>query len=340
MKLLEYRPEHFDLLSDATRRKDPCSSLLHRPFVNYYYASRDWCKLYLVLQVDGTVGGILGLEHLRFEHAGRPVDLGFGSNFYSLQPGAGGLLFLHWLKTCEVGVVFGGSEDSHRILRQQQWTYYPGVKSYRLNRAYPRYPGEAKWKGAAKAVLGWLRPRLARYARRLPAEAAAVTVREEHDYHDDLLPRTSSFSFRFAPPPEYLAWRYNTRLPFIRYRLFRVLHGGAPAGYVVLNDLPDRLLVAQCDCESPSMLAWGVLRSLVEASREDTRPREVLLTCCHPPMQQIYQQFGFTEVGEDRPFVLGSLRRRRELPSTDCSTWLINVDVGDNGLRAPFRDQP
>jgi len=339
MKLIEYTPEHFQLLRDAAE-KTSAPDLLHRPFVDYYYTTSEWCQLYLALFEDGTVGGVVGLDHLRFEHTSHHLDLGFGSNFYSLKPGAGGYLFLHWLKSCDIGIVFGGGEDTHRIIRQQKWVYYPGVKIYRLNRSYPRYPGDALWRRAAKRAFEWMRPRLSRYARRIPrAAAATITVQEEQDYEDSLLPRTSPFSFRFAPSRAYLAWRYNTRLPFIRYRLFRVLSRGETAGYVILNDLPDRLLVAQCDGENPSVLAHGALLSVLKASREDNRAREVILSCSHPEMQQVYKRFGFQESQEVRPFVLGSLRRRQELPPLDTSTWLINVDMGDNGLRAPFRDQ-
>ena len=35
-------------------------------------------------------------------------------------------------------------------------------------------------------------------------------------------------------------------------RLFRIIHRGATAGYVILNDLPEQLLVAQCDASADS----------------------------------------------------------------------------------------
>lgn len=340
MKLIEYSPDQFGPMSAAVARKDPSSSLLHRPFVDYYYATRGWCKLYLFCLDDGSVGGTVGVDLLRFEGAGRETTVGFGSNFYSMQPGAGGYLFLQWLRSCRLGLVFGGSEDVHKILRQQKWTYYGGVMTYLLNRAYPPHPGDAAWRTALKWGLQRLRPRLAAYAARLPSEVARNTaVREESSYQEDLLPGRSPFTFRFAPPVDYLAWRYDTRLSFVRYRLFRVLRGGATAGYVVLNDLPDRLLVAHCDGDDPATLAHGVFLSVLEAAREDRVAREAVLTCCHPGMQDVYRRLGFKQSRNERPFVLGSARHRGELPPPDTAGWLINFDIGDNGMRAPFRDQ-
>jgi len=339
MKLIEYTPEQAPLLRQTVGHKNPFSSLLHPPFVDYYYTTNRCCRLYLIMLEDGTVGAILGLERLRFEWNGRELELGFGSNFCSVRPGVGGVLFMHWLKSCQGGVVFGGSEETHRIIHQQKWTYYPGVKSYRLNRSYPSYHGEAKWRSVAKSAREWICLRLARYATRIPAIAAATTVHEEVHYDRTLLPSSSPFSFRFAPTLEYLAWRYNTGLSFVRYRLFRILQDGATRGYVVLNDQPHRLLIAQCDGDDPAVLSYGVLLSVLKASRDHGVPREVVLTCCHPVMRRIYERFGFVDSAEERPFALGSLRREVDLPATDTSNWHINIDVGDNGLRAPFLDQ-
>src|SRR5205807_9440999 len=142
-----------------------------------------------------------------------------------------------------------------------------------LNRSYPAYPGEARWRRAAKWLREHWRHRLSRYASRLPPGAAAISVREEQAYTEDLLPQASPFAFRFAPPLDYLAWRYHTALSFVRYRLFRILQGATTLGHVILNEAPDRLLVAQCDGADAATLAHGVLRSIPEASRADRQPR-------------------------------------------------------------------
>lgn len=49
-----------------------------------------------------------------------------------------------------------------------------------------------------------------------------------------MLPGHSPFTFRFAPRVEYLNWRYNLSLSFVRYRLFRILAGARSIGYIIL----------------------------------------------------------------------------------------------------------
>jgi hypothetical protein len=337
MKLAQYRSEDYDRLCEVAARVPAAAALAHRPFVDHFYATSDASRLHLLNLPDAAIAGTLGLEGLRFEHDGRELLIGSPTNYYSLHPGAGGYLFLHWLKTYKVGMVFGGSADTHRILQQQSWTYYPGVKVYLLNRAYPPQPGEPRWKTAAKWLREKLRPTLRHDAARMRRAApAALTVREEHVYTDDLLPSRTPFAFRFAPTAAYLSWRYATQLSFVRYRLFRILSDGCTAGYVILNDQPDRLLVAHCDGDDPVTLAYGIALSVAAASCHDRRPREVLLTSAHAAMQPIFERFGFRPSRQERPFVLGSLRHRNLLPPTDTSNWLINYDIADNGLRPPF----
>lgn len=341
MRLVEYKPEHFDLVRRAAERMG-AQSLRHRPFVDHYYATREGCRLYMALDDDGEISATVGVDQMRFEYESRPLLMGFGTNFHSLQPGSGGYLFMQWIKSCEVGMVFGGTADTHRILTQQKWTYFQGVKTYFLNPRYAVEPGEPAWRIVAKwGLRNFARKTdIGRRAPEISREAESnVFVQEESDYSENLLPRCSPFTFRFAPTLDYLRWRYDTRLSFVRYRLFCILEAGNPAGYVILNDAPERLIVAQCDANSPTTLAYGVLLSLAEVFREARRPREVLLTACHPQMQALYRRHGFvTRDRWDRPFALG-LRRSKIEMSPDTSNWLINYDWGDNGLRAPFLDQ-
>ncbi len=94
MKLTEYRPEHFEALRKAATRVGPNVGLTHRPFVDYYYGSRDWCKLYLFVDEQETVQGVIGVDRMRFEYCGREMLLGFATNFYAFQHGVGGYLYL------------------------------------------------------------------------------------------------------------------------------------------------------------------------------------------------------------------------------------------------------
>jgi hypothetical protein len=340
LRIVEYIPEQFEILRRAANQIGPKSSLAHRAFVDYYYTGNEWCHLDLVLGDDGCVVGTFGTDRMTFQAFSREMTFGLGSNFHSRLPGSGGYLWMKWLKSFPYVFVFGGSEDTHRICRSQGWTYFSGVKIYLLNKPYEPLPGEAWWRKLAKSVLRrTARSKLAKFTGRISSQAfQGLTIREENAYTEDLLPRHSPFTFRFSPSVEYLAWRYNTTLSFVRYRLFRILQRGAGIGYVILNESPDRIIVAQCDGKDPAALARGVLLSILEVGHKDTKPRAVLLSSSHAIMQKIYEQFGFRAEPEERPFAIKSSRGSLDL-GTDTSNWLINFDWGDNGLRVPFLNQ-
>ena len=341
MPAIEYAPQHFEQLRAFVARLGIPLSLTHRPFVDYYYASGQSCRLYLFVANDGKIVATYGLDRMRFEHAGRIMTIGAGSNYYSAEPGAGGLLFMHWLKACPIGLVHGGSADTHRIIRGRNWAYYDGIRDFILNNPYDPNPGEPRWRVVAKHILRHaIRSELPKYASRIPAEIRTrVSVREEKSYTEDLLPRESPFTFRLAPTLDYLNWRYNTALSFMRYRLFRVLEGGRTKGYVVLNESSKQIIVAHCDGSDARTVAYGVLLSLLQAGREDRAPRTVLLSSSHVVMQDIYRSFGFRSTRSSRPFAIGTLTGPCEV-QLDTSNWLVNFDWGDNGLRFPFLDQP
>ena len=127
-------------------------------------------------------------------------------------------------------------------------------------------------------------------------------------------------------------------LSFVRYRLFRILLGDRSIGYVIINDSPERVIISQCDGDEALSLTYGVLLSLLEVAGSDERPRTVHLSSSHPEMQRVYELFGFKEAAGGRPFAMGTLRRKIDVPD-DTSGWLINYDLSDNGLRPPFWDQ-
>ena len=340
VQMVEYTPELFDALQRMAKHLGPQCSLAHRPFVDYYYASSDRCRLFMILANDGETIATIGLEKMPFEYDSQKIVAGFGSNFFSLRSGVGSYVFLHSLKSCPVGLVYGGSEETHKILRRRNWVFFTGVRNYALNKLYCSYPGQAKWRAAAKWVLRHTRrKRISEYGSRIPANVAAkLSVREEQNFTHNLLPSVSPFRFRFTPTPDYLNWRYNTSLSFVRYRLFRILEKEKTMGYVVLNDSPERILVAQCDGEDADTLAYGVLLSILQAGRQDTMPRAVFLVSSYPRMQKIYERFGFEKDRPDRPFALGPLGANLQA-DRDTSNWNVNLDWGDNGLRCPFLDQ-
>ncbi|HVH66980.1 MAG TPA: hypothetical protein VM716_03860 [Gemmatimonadales bacterium] len=337
MRVVEYAPHLFGSLQRIAEHVGPGSSLTQRAFVDHYYAGSEWCSLLMMLADDGSAIATIGLEKMPFVYDSQEICLGCGSNFYSLRPGVGSYLFLSWLRLSSAGLVLRGTEDTHRILRSQKWMYIKGVRTYELNRAYLAYPAEAGWRVAAKWVMRHTRPqrplpeRVLRMVGNIPSE---FSVREERRYTQDLLPRRSPFRFRFAPSADYLNWRYNTSLSFVRYRLFRVLQNADTVGYVILNDSPDRIVVAQCDGEDVETLAYGVVLSVLEATYDDAELRPISLASSHAQMQVIYEQFGFKERWIDRSFAVSPLRNLHVDP--DTSSWLVNLDWGDDVLFGLF----
>jgi len=345
MRIAKYQAGDTALLKSFAHRLCTYHSLRYPAFVDYYYARSPWCELLTLTGDSGEVAGVLGVERMEFAAGDRRMTLGFGSNFAAFESGAGGLLFLHWLKSCDFGLVFGGSPDTHRILRQQNWTWYPSIRVLRINRTYELRPDAAWWKRFAGAILRSILPGtdLAERIRRARADGApGVAVTEQQRFSPEMLPKQTAFAFRFAPGVEYLNWRYNTELPLVRYRVFRIDTGSdtgnGPGGYVVVNQQPRRLVIAQCDGEDPLVLTQGILAALETICREDRVRREVFLTSSHAEMLDAFRSLGFRDGKREYPFAVGSLRHAPAMPQ-DTGKWLVSFDWGDNGLRAPFPGQ-
>jgi len=340
LRIIEYSPDWYDALVRAVKPRRPESALIHRPFVDHYYTSQDWCKLILALDRNDRVVGTLGVDRMRFESESGEMTLGFSSNFNSFVPGVGSFLFLRRLKECPLGLVFWTTEDTQKVIRSLDWTYYPGVRRHYLNYSYPAFPGDRIWRKTAKKLLRKIPgKKIGLYASRLKdASAAGITVHPEQEFSRDLLPGKSPFSFRFTPDVAYLNWRYNTELSFVKYRLFRIMKDQTTVGYVVINDKPNCLIVAQCDGVDPVTLAYGVMSVIVQVGRQDRIPRTVMLTSSHPKMRQLYREFGFRASTSDETFAVGGYKQDVTL-NPDTTTWLINFDWGNNELQTPFLDQ-
>jgi hypothetical protein len=340
LRLSEYTPDDFPALLRAASQTPHAPSRRHRPFVDYYYTTHPGCRLYLVRDDAGEILSTLGIDKMPVRMGSRDLVAAVGTNFHSLQKGAGGLLFLQWLRAAPISFVFGGSPDTHHIIKARKWTYFPGVKTYQLNSPLSFQPGEPMWRKAAKFARHQMMPPvppLKRLSRLGQSDFQDLRVIEEQSYTEDLLPANSPFVFRLNPDIPYLSWRYALGLSFVRYRLFRILRNETSVGYVIINDHPQRVMVAQADCDDPSTLAHGILLSLVETTRNDARPREISLASSHTMMQTLFTQFGFRASKIDRPFVLGTARGGVDF-STDTSAWLVNRDWADDGLRTPFLD--
>lgn len=342
MPIVEYTSDYFDALQELVARVPRLMNLAHRPFVDYYYASRSWCKLYLSLSESGEIVATLGRELRRFEYNSSEITIRTGSNWFSVHPGAGRQLsrYSAMSNPNTYGMVLTASPVAINALRHMNWVGIPGVAGYFLNGCSLR-PWNSWWKSAANLLVRQCAgKRISKFGSRIPAEAVSrVSIQEEFAYTADLLPQRTPFSFRFAPSLEYLDWRYNLSLSFVHYRLFRILAEGMTIGYVILNDSPEQMIVAQCDAEDATLLSYGILLAILEAGREDRSPRTVFLSCCHSEMQPIFEKFGFrTWLREDLPFGFLTLPPQLDR-DPDISGWLVNYDWSDNGLQAPFLDQ-
>ena len=342
MRTIRYQRGDAAMLEKLAGKLPAGHGLRYPEFVDYYYAGSPWCSLRILLDDEDEVLGVLGLERMPFSIGDERLTLGFGTNFAAFAPGAGGLLFLQWMKDCDFGLMFGGSGDAHRLVQGRRWTRYANVRPYYLNRAYEFRPGEPWWRRLARKVLLRMAPSVdvAETARRVLRDGSpAVEVVEERRFTDDMLPEQTPFGFRFSPDAEYLDWRYHTELPFVRYRLFRIESARRPAGYVVINQRPSRLLVAQCDGDDPLVLCRGIFAALAVACKEVGRRCEVLLSSSHALMQETFRRYGFRQGRKECPFFIGGLNAAPQI-SADTSRWLVNFDWGDKGLRPPFLGRP
>lgn len=342
MAIVEYSPELFQDLQEMVARVPRNMNLTHRPFVDYFYASSEYCKLYLFLSDSGRVLGTFGRQLLHFENQGREITVRIGSNWFSCKPGVGGLLSKHaaLANPNTYAMTFVVSREALQVLDHYHWISISGVNGYFLNGCSLR-PWDAWWKVAANSIARQMGGRrIKSLTAQIPHEASArITICEEHSYSSDLLPQRSPFRFRLAPTVEFLNWRYSLALSFVRYRLFRVIAAGATVGYVILNESPQQIIVAQCDGEDATMLAFGILMAIAQVGGEDRRPRTVFLSCCHAEMQKVFEAGGLSRwLRGNLPFGFRTLPPDLDL-SSGISTWLVNYDWSDNGLQAPFLDQ-
>lgn len=333
MRLVRYTPDRYP---QVARVATPRSGLSHEPFVNHYYATREACQLHLLFDDRHEIAGTIGIELMPFEYGGVPHTVAVASNLQSFMPGAGGYLYVRWIKASSVAMVFGGSPETHRILRNQKWTYYSGVRTYYANWRYPAHPDERLLRSLAKTALRWSsipRDISSRIQRTSPA---AVTVDEKWAYDDSLLPQGQSpFAFRMAPSLEYLRWRYGLNLSFARYRLFSIADAGRPVGYVVIHDRKDQVVVSHADGTDAQLLAFGILKALVSATAADPHRRGIYLTSSHEQMQRIFEAAGLRPARADRDLAMLARAGATRFPP-DTSRWLTNFDWGDNSLRPPF----
>ena len=341
MQINQYTSGDHSTLSRLCAELPEYHNLCYPEFVDYYYASTDWCRLWLMQDDDEKVFGVVGVEKIPFTTPDGPTSLGFGSNFYAFQSGAGAFLFLHWARECDFGIQFGGSADAKRLVDHQKWTRLSGIQTLQINAAWAEPPGESGWRLMAKRLLRHspLRTRIDhRVGEMLRRGGHRVEAVPERNFTADMLSFESSYAVRFTPDAEYLNWRYATDLEFVRYRIFRLTQNGESCGFVVLNEQPHRVLVAHADATDSLTLSQGIFAALAQVCAGAMRGCGVLAVSSCPVVQAALIAAGFKARSKSRDIAIGGLRKQPGFTS-DTSQWLINFDWGDNGLRAPFLGQ-
>lgn len=341
MQINSYSSGDHATLAKLCAELPPYHNLCYPDFVDYYYGSTNWCRLWMMQDESEKVFGVVGVEKMPFSTPDGPVELGFGSNFYAFQSGAGAFLFLHWARECDYGIQFGGSEDARRLVDHQKWARLTGIQTLQINAAWAEPPGESSWRLAAKRLLRHspLRTRIDRTAADMIRRGGlGIEAVPEPRFTADMLPDSSPYPVRFAPRPDYLNWRYATDLDFARYHIFRLTLDGESCGFVVLNEQPHRVLVAHADATDAWVLSQGIFAALAQVCTGRMRGCGVLAVSSCPVVQEALTAAGFRVRSKARDIAIGAPRKQPTF-TTDTSQWLINFDWGDNGLRAPFLGQ-
>lgn len=315
-------------------------SLRYPDFVDHYYGASESCRLFLLRDDSGRILSCAGVEKLPLSTPDGPKTLAIGTNYHAFQPGAGAFLFLHWFRSGDLGALYGGSPDARNLVLNQKafaLAELAGLKTLQTNHAYADSPSESTWRRVAKSLLRHspFRTRVDERSRRMlergPVRIEAVP---ESRFSSDMLLPASGFAVRLNPSCEWLNWRYATDLSFVKYRLFRIVADQQPAGFVVLNEQPHRVLVAQADGPDAWTLSQGICAALAQSCRQSRRRTGVLLTSSQPAVLTAFREFGFQEHRGGRVLALGA--RRLPAWASNGSQWLIHEDWGDNGLRPPF----
>ncbi len=335
MKVVEYAPEHAHRLSLALRKADGGRLLCSDSFLRHYYLGHRSSRLQLLLADDGDVLATLGLGKIPIRAGDRVYEVTFGTNTYSLKPGAFSFLLLHWMKTFELGVLMPGTANLNAMLaKQPRWLPIPGLKTYWLNWDYPTRIGDPTWKKFSKPLARLLtRINPATFTERIAREEKGIglAVEEANVFTEDMIKRSGTFTLRLDPGMEYLNWRFCTALDYSRYRIFRILKRDVTRGYLVLGDWPNCLVVSHCDGDDPEELGLGILLAISSANRGTNRYRRVLLTSMHSVMSLLFQRFGFRAKKSDTPFYMAAFGDN-PIPFKVDANWLVNMGWGDSDL--------
>jgi hypothetical protein len=330
-RLIRYEPRFFEVLqSNATVPAD--SLLRQRSIVDWYYTTSEYSSLTMVVDGRDQCLACLGSEVVPLQAGECRQKIGCLSGFYAFHPGYGFYGFAAALRGCHAGLMQGGTEPALRFARRLKW-HFGEIPAYWLNVRYKATKKQG-FRNAAKKVLNRFAPRtpLKSLAASLEGRFREIRITEQDRYAADLLDFQSTFPFRFLPSLSHLTWRYPMNRSFVRYRWYKAFTGKGYLGYVILEDRPDRLIVAQADGTEPALLAAAIIKTFSAAATDQSDARETALLCANPVMQHVFESVGFRRVERrNRRFALGTMKGPMKV-SVPQSEWLMNYDLADRGL--------
>lgn len=337
-RVVRYEPGLFDVLA-AIPSWEPLSKFRHRSYLDWYYASSDRCQLNIVLDRDEKCLGCQGRELMNFRIGESQLKVAGFSSFYAFSAGSAFYAFAACMRGCDAGVMAGGSGPAQAFVGRLKWEPR-AVETYCLNVRYSETEGR-RCRAICKNLLNRVTPKtaLSSLLERLPAELRGIQVIERSAYEAGLLDFSSGFALRFAPDLQHLSWRYALDLPFVRYRLFQAFLGKKYLGYIILQDIPARVLVSQVDGVEPTLLAGAIIHAIGAVAKDRADRRQVILLASNTAMRTLFKSVGFRHRHNgDRPVAFGTTTGALAMP-VPASEWLVNYDWGDRGLCRPFLDE-
>lgn len=334
MKIVEYSTAFTSALGTALAQSSVGAELLRTPsFVEHYFLGNGSARLNLLMSDQGEVCATLGSERVRVEIAGEPLEVSILSNTFAFQPGAFPLLMMQWMRGCSTGMVFPGNALLlDMVAGQKRWTGVPGLRIHWLNWSHPSHRGDSLLKRLAKPLLRRLtRIDAIALGRRVAADTNGRLVLEEVDKVDDEMAACRGpFTLRLAETAPYYNWRFSTHLPYVKYRVFKIVRAGKVSGFVILADWKKSVVVAHCDGFDVEDVALAVLQSIAIVNDGAHRFRKVLLSTMHNRMQSIYQAYGFRPEPKETPFFIA--RFKGEALPAAYPEGLVNLDFWDGGV--------
>jgi hypothetical protein len=316
----------------------PADHLLHsRRFTDHYFNDAQANSSLWGAFHDSALAGIIGIEEIDCTTGESQLRLAVGTNFFSFRPGAGVILYQHWVKQTGWTLTFGGSQDFHNFITNAPNAFRVDIPHFVANRWYDT-DNSLSIRNIAKRASNLIRPRNFSLAKRISNHL------QEHGWSTPTATPVSQFQtpiqrneplsgLRQDVGIDYLNWRYG-EAPGI-YRLFEIRDNSRLLGNIVLSESTNRIIVAFSQASTSRDALYGSLRAVQEITTSEGSHKEVYLACCNRDLQQKLGQIGFSMATYKRPLVILGASEIIKLPA-QLDSWHIDFDIGDNGFRYLF----